>query len=199
MLEFAGIFDIHLTVAGDGDLDALAACAAPGHVKFTHIVLAAGATPSQPMLTLTGRGTLSEQRVLVDGWTARLAAEGHRVIRAKIEAAPWNADIPQDSGIDGCYFEHHVKVLVKDDLADLTETAGRHGAHVSANARRSRTDGSHEWFVTQRCHRVGLTEARRRLDALLADLRGFTVLEAEQEFVVYDDNPGADRGWIEER
>ncbi|MEU8193946.1 hypothetical protein AB0C10_09220 [Microbispora amethystogenes] len=72
---------------------------------------------------------------------------------------------------------------------------------MSRNARRRRGDGSHERFVTQRCRGVGLSTALRRFEALLSDLgsHGYAVLEAEREFVVHDDNPGADHGWIEER
>ena len=52
--------------------------------------------------------------------------------------------------------------------------------------------------MTQRSYGIGRTEARRRLDAMVADLTeaGFPPAEVEQEFVVMDDNPALDRGWI---
>ncbi|GAB1817968.1 nucleotidyl transferase AbiEii/AbiGii toxin family protein [Herbidospora sp. RD11066] len=204
MSEFAGVFDIHLTVderARRLDRVRLAALAIAGGAKFTDIFLFGGQTPSQPMVTLRGRGTLSEQRVLVAEWTERLRAEGFEVVRAKIEAGPRNDGVPLDHGLDGCYFEHHVKVLEDPDTDRivLRELAQRHHARVSINPRRVRAEGHFERFVTQRCYDVGLTEATRRLDALLADLRQrFTVLESEQEFVVYDDNPATDKGWFDD-
>ncbi|MBB5774994.1 hypothetical protein [Nonomuraea jabiensis] len=204
-LEFAGAFDIHVTVAASTALERLAPWAARNGGKLTHIVLARGEVPSQPMLTFTGRGTLTGQRAAAAISVNRLRDEGFDVVRVKIEAAPWNDDVPATTeaaaALGACYFEHHAKVTVRDDPAALATIAGRHSAHVSQNARRLRGDGSHERFVTQRCRNVGLPEASRRFDALLEELRsvGFAVLEAEQEFVVHDDNPGIDNGWIEER
>ncbi|MEN3539165.1 hypothetical protein AAH991_28910 [Microbispora sp. ZYX-F-249] len=202
--EFRGVFDIHLTVAAD-DVAPLAAWARENDAKFTHIVLERGTVRSQPMLTVRGAGTLGEQMTAAATRAARLRDEGFPVLRVKIEAAPWNEDVPRTAEaaatMPGRYFEHHVKVAVRGDLTPLTELAVTHGAHVSRNARRRRDDGSHERFVTQRCRGVALSTAGRRFEALLADLErhGYAVLEAEREFVVHDDNPGADHGWIEER
>ncbi|TQS19229.1 hypothetical protein [Microbispora sp. KK1-11] len=202
--EFRGVFDIHLTVAAD-EVGPLGDWAREHGVKFTHIVLERGTAPSQPMLTVRGEGTLGAQRTAAAAHTARLRDEGFRVVRVKIEAAPWNEDVPQTAeaaaAMPGRYFEHHVKVAVRGDLAPLADLAVVHGAHVSRNARRQRDDGSHERFVTQRCRGVGLATAGRRFEALLSDLEGhgYAVLEAEREYVVHDDNPGIDHGWIEER
>jgi hypothetical protein len=203
-VEFSGFFDTHLTVAASDD-ERLGVWAKVNDVKFTHIVLARGDVQSQPMLTIAGRGTLTEQRLTAATWTAKLRDQGFEVVRVKIEAAPWNGDVPQTrataKALIDCYFEHHVKVVVHGDLTALAELAQAHSAHVSRNARRLHGDGSHERFVTQRCRDVGLPTARQRFEALLRDLdlQGFAVLEAEQEFVVHDDNPDIDHGWIEER
>ena len=87
------------------------------------------------------------------------------------------------------------------DTAGLDEARKislRHTAHVSRNARRGDPDGRHERFVTQRCHACGRPEARRRLDALLAELTtaGLPIVEVEQEYVALDSNPAVDTGWI---
>lgn len=103
----------------------------------------------------------------------------------------------------GCYFEHHVKLALPDEteMAAVRALAERHTAHVSRNARRDLGDRGHERFVTQRCRGVGRTEARRRLDALLDALAtaGFKAVEVEEEFVVHDDHPALDSGWIDEK
>ncbi|MGW1553627.1 hypothetical protein [Streptomyces sp. NPDC002346] len=99
--EFAGEFETHLTVrlgTATGAMDASARLehrAARMGLKLTRIVLDRGAMPDQPVLTETGRGTLTERQAATLLRSAELRAAGFPVIRVKIEASPWNADIPQ--------------------------------------------------------------------------------------------------------
>ncbi|WP_329116353.1 hypothetical protein [Streptomyces sp. NBC_01465] len=211
MKGFAGEFETHLTVvpgAMAGDEGRIRRWAAHHRVKYTRIVLDRGATPEQPMLTVRGHGGLPAQREAALTWVERLEAEGFGVARVKIEAAPWNEDVPRTAAEaqelpPGCYFEHHVKVALADEseVAAVRELAERHTAHVSRNARRELGASGHERFITQRCRDVGRAEARRRLDALLDALAavGFKAVEVEEEFVVHDDRPALDSGWIEEK
>ncbi|MFF2076770.1 hypothetical protein ACFVXG_18660 [Kitasatospora sp. NPDC058162] len=215
--DVRGDFEVHLTV-GPGAAEALAAWAdrhGHGHgLKFTHILLERGASPSQPMLTLRAAGTLEEVAAVTARARGRLGRAGFTVLRAKIEATPWAEGVPasdEDAVPHGAgrYFEHHVKLLLPGhpvpttDIARLTELAElavRHGAHLSRNPRRVREDGRREWFVTQRCRLVGLDTAGRRLDALLRDLAadGREVASVEREFVVVDSDEALDAGWITE-
>ncbi|MEU9075519.1 hypothetical protein AB0D22_12735 [Kitasatospora sp. NPDC048538] len=204
-----GDFEVHLTV-GPGAAEALAAWAADHGLKFTHILLARGAAPSQPMLTLRARGTLEETAAATARTAGRLARAGFAVLRTKIEATPWAEGVPATDGDAAAhgphrYFEHHVKLLLPPAppaaaRAALAALAVRHDAHLSHNPRRMREDGHREWFVTQRCRHVGLATAGRRLDALLADLAaaGHRVLSAEREFVAVDSDEALDAGWITE-
>ncbi|MFJ4185214.1 hypothetical protein [Kitasatospora sp. NPDC089509] len=220
--DVRGAFEVHLTV-GPGAAEALAAWAA-GHgqvhgLKFTHILLDRGASPSQPMLTLRADGTLAEVAAVTARVGARLGRAGFTVLRAKIEATPWAEGVPvsdEDAVSHGAgrYFEHHVKLLLPAPaptpsivpgadparLAELTELAVRHGAHLSRNPRRVRTDGRREWFVTQRCRLVGLDTAGRRLEELRRDLAadGREIASVEREFVVVDSDETLDAGWITE-
>lgn len=200
---FTGDFEIHLT-GSEWEADRLAAFAAARGVKFSHIQLDRGATPLQPMVTVSGSGTFAELRALADQWRTDLRAAGLAVLRVKIEAAPWNDGVPHtdaDATADR-YFEHHVKVLLPSGdpqvLSALTEVVTGHDARVSRNARRERDGGLEERFVTQRCHGVGQRTARARLDGLLAALRDgdHEVLEVEEEYVVSDDALDLDRGWF---
>lgn len=177
-------------------------------LKLTRILLDRGATPDQPMLTERGRGSLTGLRAAAGLRSAALRAAGFSVVRVKIEAAPWNAGVPRTPAEAAvlpsvCHFEHHVKLLLhgEPEVALARDIAVRHDAHLSRNARRTTGRGRHERFVTQRCRGVGRPGARARLDALLAALgaAGLDVLECEEEFVVYDDRPAVDAGWIEER
>lgn len=205
MRDFLGNFETHLTLAAT-DHEAAQAWAAEHGVKYTRIVLEQGAVPDQPMVTMSGRGTLAQQRVTARQWCDRLRTAGFTVVRVKVEASPFNADValtaPEAAALPPeYYFEHHVKLVLAGDtdVARARAVSERHGGRLSRNARRALENGRHERFVTQRCYGIGRPEARRRLDELLADLTdaGFPPVEVEQEFVLVDDNPGLDRGWID--
>ncbi|MBR7836796.1 hypothetical protein KDL01_26180 [Actinospica durhamensis] len=205
---FTGDFESHVTVRCDeSELARLGTWAAGAEgVKLTHIVLGRGRVPSQPMLTITGSGTLADQHARTGALERRLEAAGFTPVRTKIEASPWTAGVPQnraqveESGPEG-YFEHHVKVRLSPgfDWRTLADVAIPHGAHVSWNARRVLGDGGQERFVTQRCHGIGNDEAGERVDALCAALReSGEIVSVEREFVVFDSDASVDDGWIEE-
>ncbi|MFF4953324.1 hypothetical protein [Streptomyces chattanoogensis] len=207
---FAGEFEVHLTIRDDGDGEAagaLTAYAAAHRLKCIHVLLEQGDVPSQPMLTLRRPGTCEEVRAEAAARAEGLRAAGFDVVRTKIEAAPWAAGVP---GTDeeaarlgpGYYFEHHLKLLLARSapLDSLLAVVVGHGAHLSRNPRRVRSDGRVERFVTQRCRMVGLATAGQRLDALSEQLRaaGQYLAAIEREFVVYDGNPALDAGWLDE-
>ncbi|MGW3741616.1 hypothetical protein ACWD62_13535 [Streptomyces sp. NPDC005146] len=208
---FRGEFETHLTVRPDARTISgarLERWAGQHGMKLTRIILDRGAVPDQPMLTEHGRGTLAEQRAAARLRSAELRAAGFSVVRVKIEAAPWNEDIPRTADEAAelspvCHFEHHIKLLLsgEPEVASARAVAERHSAYLSRNARRAARHGRHERFVTQRCRAVGRPEARARLDALLGALAsaGLEVVEVEEEFVVHDDHPAVDAGWIDER
>jgi hypothetical protein len=156
-------------------------------LKFSHIVLDRGNTTSQPMLTIPGSGTLTEQFELIGEWTRLLSKASLHPRRVKVEAAPDNVGVPQadKDAVEGRYFEHHVKLLLPDDdiarRVELTRLLEPLHARLSRNARRQRPDGAQERFVTQRCHREGRINARAQLDVLLPRLRetGYPILEVE--------------------
>lgn len=208
MREYHGDFETHVTVQ-TADAAALARfrdwCQQHG-CKCVQIVLARGAHVDQPMATWRRRETdlsavLIEARALVDD----LNGHGCLVVRLKVEAAPGNRDVPQDDGsaIDadpGCYFEHHVKLLLPAAAPRdvLVQTCELHGAHLSRNAFREAAGGLEERFVTLRGYRGGRTTAERQLQQLLAALQalGEQIVEHESEYCVYDSNLALDAGWL---
>ncbi|WP_030077255.1 hypothetical protein [Streptomyces decoyicus] len=206
---FVGEFEVHLTVRDDGGrgaAGALAAYAAAHCLTCVHILLEQGDVPSQPMLTLHGSGTYAKVRTEAAARADGLRAAGFDVVRTKIEATPWTAGVPgtddEAAGLGpGYYFEHHLKLVLARSapLDSLLAVVVGHGAHLSRNARRVRSDGRAERFVTQRCRMVGLATAGRRLDALSAQLRaaGYQLASVEREFVVHDGNPALDAGWLD--
>jgi hypothetical protein len=207
-VEFAGDFETHLTVRPDGPrgADTLHRWAGRHGMKFTHIVLARGESPSQPMVTRQGSGVLSGELRAATALRTRLADDGFVVTRVKVEAAPWNQGVPpSDAAALGQpadrHFEHHAKLVLRTgaDLTALAALAQRHGAHVSRNALRLWPDRRQERFVTQRCYRAGRASAQAALDALLGELTagGYEIADVEQEYVVYDSNLALDAGWLD--
>lgn len=206
-MEFAGELETHLTVESHQAqrIDDLREFAALHGLKTLHIVLDQGQSASQPMLTRHSRGVLSSELKIAQELAEQLQARGIMVTRIKIEAAPFNQDVPQTDAdalrhSANQYFEHHVKLLLDDDanIVDLSRLAKRHQAHLSRNALHVREDGRQERFVTQRCWRVGRSTAELRLTELTDELTqtGWAIVDIEAEFVVYDSNLDVDAGWI---
>ncbi|MFE2532165.1 hypothetical protein [Streptomyces sp. NPDC059371] len=199
----ASLYESHVTVrcADPDESVRLQRWAALGGLKLTHIVLARGRMPEQPMLTLSGSSSYGEEAERVRDVVARLRTDGFDPVRVKTECTPWAAEVPDRlGGDDERYFEHHVKLLLAADT-DLTSIAARvmpHGAHLSWNASRVRAGARHERFVTQRCREVGADGAGLALERLLRELGGLVVLGVEREFVLYDSDLSVDDGWIEE-
>ena len=215
-MEFEGEFETHITVRVEGpsEVDALRAWAADRHLKFHHIVLDRGVTPSQPMVSRRGVGSLSGELTEAANLRRRLAADGFTVSRVKIEAAPDNRDVPDSDpeAVDrhpGRYFEHHVKLALdpETDIPSLANLAQEHAAHLSRNALRVRADGRSERFVTQHGGGAAKQIAVGRPAALeqLAALRwtsaleegGYPIQSIEKEYVVHDSDPGVDAGWLD--
>ncbi|MFF2551117.1 hypothetical protein ACFVUS_08950 [Nocardia sp. NPDC058058] len=206
---FQGDFEAHLTVRADDatSLAALERHAAAQELKFTHIRLARGRVRDQPMLTARYSGTFASVRDSVAELAARLTGAGFPLCRTKIESTPWATGVPVTAAEalalgPGYYFEHHVKLVLdpQADPAALTAIAVAHAAHLSANARRVRSDGRAERFVTQRCRSVGDPVADARLRDLLTALTvgNYEIQSVEREFVVYDSDESIDDGWIDE-
>jgi hypothetical protein len=207
-LDFAGEFETHITVAiaDAGEMDRLKDWVVRRGYSFHHIILDRGLIPSQPMVSYRGHGDLGSERATAEAVARQLTAAGFTVCRIKIEVAPENRDVPQSDTEaaalgPGPYFEHHVKLALEPgaDTTLLVAVARRHAAHLSRNALRVRSDGGLERFVTQRCYATGSPGARQCLQALLAELAAnrYVVLNTEEEFVVYDTEPGVDAGWLD--
>jgi hypothetical protein len=192
-------FETHLTVGADVDHDRLLRWADQRGVKVVRILLDRGRHADQPMLTWHGPGTFDDAVAAARATGVELHRDGFDVVRVKVEGAPSAFDTVGRA--PGRYFEHHVKLVLDPTtmLEPLRALSGRHSAHLSRNARRVRADGRREQFVTQRCHDGDRHDAAAALEALLAALRHYEIAEVEQEYVLLDDNPAWDAGWIEAR
>jgi hypothetical protein len=206
--SFTGEFETHITVS-NCHVERLPAWCAARNIKSLHIVLDAARMAvehhSQPMLSWRGWGDFDRELAVANRLAAELTAEGFRVVRIKIEAAPSNSGVPQ-SALEAAsqpadrYFEHHLKLnLAPDaDLELLRSIASAHSAHLSHNALQVSMDGRTKRFLTQRCMGVGSIDARIRLQQLIDRIAafGYRPIDIEAEFVVYDSNLALDRGWM---
>ena len=189
--------EVHLTVAVDRGLAELAGELG---VRCTHIRLARGRHPDQPMLTWRGEGGADAARGRLRTVTAALRRRGVAVIRSKIELDVRDIDRERPIGPDQ-YFEQHIKLLLPDGVERETLLAciAPFAAHLSHNARRARGDGQHERFVTQRGRGRPWAAIRPGFEALRRTLvhAGQHILSVEQELVVYDSRAALDAGWLE--
>lgn len=205
-MEFKGELETHITVslAAPQTIEQLQEWSRIHGLKCIQIVLDRGETVSQPMVSRRAFSTFSKELKKADELKDILSANGFPVIRIKIEIPPTNEGVPhsQNETKDNAnsYFENHIKLLLDtvSDKSGLEKIAERHSAHLSRNALRKRKDGFEERFVTQRCWSVGRIEAFDQFNVLLNELlnSNYTVLETENEYVIYDSNLEIDKGWI---
>ncbi len=206
MHNYRGHFEVHLTVRAAGAFDAFRAWCEAGRYKCVRIVLARGVHVEQPMATWR-RGDTVLPAVLAEA-TERardLERAGFAVLRVKIEADPFNDEVPvtDDAALlqPPCnYFEHHVKLRRKVAAGRelLLRACLDHAAHLSRNAWREPAEGFEERFVTLRSYRRGRSASERRLQRLLAALEGAgeQVIGVESEYTVHDSNLALDAGWL---
>ena len=205
---YAGDFETHVTVEplGPTELDRFAQVCDELGVHAVLIELPRGAVRSQPMTRSNFRGTLPECHQSAITLANQLRKQGFAVSRIKIEAAPWNEDLPEtDLHAQGLpeenYFEYHVKLILagETDLREILRVCELRGAHLSANAFKRRDDGRFERFVTLRCPGVGRATANQRAQDLEQSLRatGHEVGRMVCEYCVYDSNQNVDAEWLE--
>ena len=199
-------FEIHLTVdaaQAAAHCDVLSRFAESEGMQLLQIELSRGAVTVQPMLSWRRDGALSDCLAQIGAVEQALTDRGIRAVRAKVEAAPSNAAVPQDGEAcpPGTYFESHVKLMLEHSaLTEVVSIAVVHGGHVSRNARRIREDGLQERFVTMRETSGGLPRMLARTHFLREALAGRVkeIIDTEIEFVVHDSHRALDAGWLPE-
>ena len=207
-LAYTGDFETHVTVEtlDEADLERFTQVCQALQVHCVLIELARGVVRSQPMTRSTFQGTLPECHQAALALAERLRTHGFSVSRVKIEAAPWNEDLPETDREaqrlpSGNYFEYHLKLILPmgNPLGDLQRVCESHGAHLSANAFKHREDGRCERFVTLRCPGLGRQSANARAQALETSLAGLghEMGRLVCEYCVYDSNVQVDAEWLE--
>jgi hypothetical protein len=170
------------------------------------IELPNGVTHLQPMTVRYHHGAIGAVLDEVGALCRGVTAAGFAVARVKLEAIATAEGVP-DTDEDAArlpaanYFEFHVKLLLSAtaDLAALRACCDRHTARLSRNALKMERDGRSERFVTLRHYGMGRRNACIRLEALERDLTtaGFTVINRQREYTIFDSAEHLDAGWID--
>ncbi len=196
--QMADAFEVHVTAA----LTALTrlpefreTCRTAG-VKALVIDLGDD-VPRQPMTCSRVLGDLAEAHAEALRVKTVLEEVGFGVTRLKIEAAPWNTDLPSNGY---CYYEHHARLLLPSELAQqqaLAKLCQRLGVHLSRNPFKAREDGTQQRFITLRHPPITREEAAQTAENLWATLRGagYTIEKTITEYCVYDTNRELDVAW----
>ncbi len=197
------IFELHITVNQNVDLGAFKSFCYQAGIKGMVIDLGAN-VPVQPMTCSRIAGSFSQAMLEANQLRDVLTEAGFEVTRVKLEAAPWNLDVPTTDeqakrNPGGNYFEHHTKLKLPKTanfrlLEMICET---NNAHLSHNAFKVFADGTSERLVTQRHYALGFASASLRFNAFLEVLKSFDfkVEKTVSEYCVFDSNLELDAGW----
>jgi hypothetical protein len=197
------IFELHITVNQNVDLMAFKAFCYQAGIKALVIDLGAN-VPAQPMTCSRITGSFSQAMLEANQLRDVLKNAGFEVTRVKLEAAPWNAGVPESDvqaqqAPSGNYFEHHTKLKLPKtaNLRLLEMLCETNNAHLSRNAFKIFADGTSERLITQRHYGLGFSSATLRFNAFLEVLKSFDfkVEKTVSEYCVFDSNLELDAGW----
>jgi len=200
--------EIHVTVESATDIESFRdACKSIG-VKPVVLALHTqlGASIRDVMTSQVVIGTTADAFRAMDVTGAGLTAQGYRVVRSKIEAAPWHPSAPTEANklqhAEHNYFESHVEVHVNENgdnnLNRLMYSLAHQDAHVSGNFFKE-TDTHKTVMVTLRRYTGTLEDFKSALVRLktLLSVCGFEYNKKDiVEYSIYDSRVMHDDGWI---
>jgi len=132
-----------------------------------------------------------------------LMLRGFKVVREKIESAPWHPGAPKkidDIMPENCYFESHVAVEMdgtEDAKFILQNYAFNHNAHLSKNTFKKFDNGKYIQMLTLRNYKTTREKFELDVQNLINDLnKSFSVSKTEVEFCVYDSKINHDYKWL---
>jgi len=209
MDAYKGVFEAHITIMPleyNAKKKFIAFCEMQG-LKPVQIELSRGDFVQQLMTSSQHKGEFEAVLASVKKIAQNLRKEGFEVKRVKLEASPFNENLPANNTEVARhpaenYFEHHLKLSLPADLAGkevtLLQICTLHKAHLSRNAFKENKNGLVERFVTVRHYGLGRQEALACLDVLkeAITINGFQILKTITEYCVYDDDVQLDANWL---
>lgn len=197
-----GIFEYHVTVETN-DIDKFVETCHCLRVKPVVIMLNSGEHVKQVMTSNFVMGIYPNNLKSIQELAKKLEMSGFPSCRLKIEARvssrsksrgiPLTAE--QMSVWKDAYFEFHFKVKVDQGGTErLFDLCRRKNGLIAWNG--LKPEGF--YLITLRICSGGLPEALSANKNFKNYLRsnGYTILQNQKEFVVYDSNPDLDKGWI---
>lgn len=133
-----------------------------------------------------------------------LMYRGFKVVRKKIESAPWHPGAPKketDKTPDGCYFESHLAIEIddsketKDKLITMVQIID---AHLSKNMFKKVSDGKYIIMLTIRDYKTYRKKFENRIQEAIDLLKsdGWIIPKKEIEFCIYDTKISHDYLWL---
>jgi len=199
--NYEGLFEAHITVDSSVGFKEVAHKL---NIKPILIQLDNGANPTQPMSSSTHKGTLGKVYNEVMDLANKLSKHNFKVLRVKIEASPFNQEIPQTTteALNHCptnYFEHHALLVLNDRqcMDSINKVCRDYNAHLSQNRFKVFTEGCLK-FLTIRNYKLGRNEAEYMFSELLQSLDNINtkVKNSITEYCVYDSGIQLDYGWL---
>lgn len=206
----AELYEIHITVKSDGEIEQFRECCAELEVKPLVVQLANGAVPDDVMTSSSIKCTPSELRDECMRILIGLEVMGWHTVRCKVETSPFHskvAELKPEDILPFQYFESHIpiRVTVDDDLEMLRILCERHlDMHMSANAFKV-NDAERTIMSTYRSTVHDADSFRVATENRVAVLRGdhpsYTQYEFRAdrpvvEFAIFDSNRSHDDEWI---
>lgn len=146
--------------------------------------------------------TVYEEVQRISGMLKRL---GYKVVREKVETAPWHPGAPSKEGDampKGCYFESHIAVEIdnsEETRRELSLHARRINAHLSKNVFKKVDDNNFIIMLTIRDYHVNSKEFQEIVEKAVTSLRdaSYKIPKKEiVEFAIYDTKLNHDYLWL---
>lgn len=146
--------------------------------------------------------TAYDEMKKISGQLTRL---GYKVVREKIETAPWHPGSPKKQGDEmpkNCYFESHIGVMIStsaEEREELEVLARRLNGHLSKNTFKKVEDDKYVIMLTIRDYHLSKEEFERRVENALVELKlgGWNIPKKEiVEFAIYDTKISHDYLWL---
>lgn len=203
--------EIHVTVSSENDIAQFKVDCQSIGVKPILLVLHTATSRAKDMMTSqTITCTTEDAFRAMDTTVKGLEALGYKVLRSKIEAAPWHPLVPTaDNGLmhaEGNYFEAHIQVIVHNvkgspqNIVNLKTLLSRAslGLHVSANYFKALDEHS-TVMVTARGTEPTLEDFKYRVDRArnyIVEVGYAVEHRSVIEYAIYDSNQGHDKEWM---
>ncbi len=204
--SFSGHFETHITVEINSDtIEHFKHICAILKLKPILIELQNGAILSQLMTAKESKGDFEDIKKEAYDVTKKLNDYGFKCIRIKIEASPFNKDIPitdeESLQYPDAYFEYHVKTLFDPNYQEIAVQLSKSlNAHLSNNAFKVRNDGLVEKFFTKKMYLTGKNNAiniAKEMSDKIQQSSFLVELNNILEYCIYDTNILLDEDWLE--